>query len=378
MKEDAHYYGVLAFSRACGFSKAHAWDVAYASQFVDDAKIDRITVARMPEVEVQRDMKQMPDGKMAFYDMATCHSYKRLRTFNYSSMVNNTVAFHFVPGCEGANFAKKMRCLEQGGAGHIIGSIAEEALAHGNPIELGIVLHALADTFSHQGFSGLISKVNDIEYGKIEGGTGRFMDKIPSPVKLWKNKLLSKIDDKFLPAYGHAQALNYPDLPYLSWSYSYDQTDDFDDVFQPCRKNTDNVAQFKKAFQAIKILLDRFLEKHPQYADKDVPQVDFESLFSSLVAKKSDRGRIKNWRKTMLDNNLFSKEDEMLKYQKDLWLKSAFANYDKKLFDDRTVSRAVPAEKFEQSKWFSYYKATHWYKSSFFKYASIAGVAIPR
>ncbi|WP_459927580.1 DUF6765 family protein [Desulfosporosinus burensis] len=30
-------------------------------------------------------------------------------------------------------------------------------------IKLGIVLHAYADTFAHQGFSGMVSKVNDIK-----------------------------------------------------------------------------------------------------------------------------------------------------------------------------------------------------------------------
>jgi hypothetical protein len=37
MKIDAHYYAVLGFCRACGFGKASAYDIAYASQFVDDA-----------------------------------------------------------------------------------------------------------------------------------------------------------------------------------------------------------------------------------------------------------------------------------------------------------------------------------------------------
>ena len=39
MKIDAHYYALLAFARAIGFKKECAHRIAYASQFVDDAKI---------------------------------------------------------------------------------------------------------------------------------------------------------------------------------------------------------------------------------------------------------------------------------------------------------------------------------------------------
>jgi len=45
----------------------------------------------------------------------------------------------------------------------IIKSIVEEAVNSADPIKLGITLHAYADTFSHQGFSGIVSKVNDVE-----------------------------------------------------------------------------------------------------------------------------------------------------------------------------------------------------------------------
>ncbi len=49
MKVDAHYYAVLAFCRACGFSKGSVHKVAYASQFVDDAKINHIVIRGFPQ-----------------------------------------------------------------------------------------------------------------------------------------------------------------------------------------------------------------------------------------------------------------------------------------------------------------------------------------
>ena len=100
MKVDAHYYGVLAFARACGFTKAAAWSVAYASQFVDDAKINQLTISG-PIHGIDLDYLSPP----SLLNMATCHSYTRMKTFNLAAMINNTCAFHFVPGCLGDGFA---------------------------------------------------------------------------------------------------------------------------------------------------------------------------------------------------------------------------------------------------------------------------------
>ena len=44
MKIDAHYYAVLGFCRACGFNRESACTIAYASQFVDDAKINHVVI----------------------------------------------------------------------------------------------------------------------------------------------------------------------------------------------------------------------------------------------------------------------------------------------------------------------------------------------
>lgn len=152
MKIDAHYYAVLAFARAIGFNKDSAYQVAYASQFVDDAKINLMYLKEDPGANVKNDVF---DGRHLFMNMATCHSYTRVKTFNYDSMINNTCAFHFVPGCEGKKFSEKLRCKEDS---EVTKNIINKALEQPDPIKLGIVLHAYADTFSHQGFSGLLSK----------------------------------------------------------------------------------------------------------------------------------------------------------------------------------------------------------------------------
>ena len=66
MKIDAHYYAVLAFARAIGFNKDSAYQVAYASQFVDDAKINLMYLKEDPGADVKHDVF---DGQHLFLNM---------------------------------------------------------------------------------------------------------------------------------------------------------------------------------------------------------------------------------------------------------------------------------------------------------------------
>ena len=160
MKKDAHYYALLAMARSVGIEKETAHKIAYSSQFVDDAKINKITLADDNPKAILSGIKKDFDDSEKIINAATCHDYFIVNTFNYGAMINNTTAFHFVPGCDGKSFVKKMRCKKES---PIIMDILKAALKEGDPIKLGITLHAYADTFSHQGFSGILSKVNDVE-----------------------------------------------------------------------------------------------------------------------------------------------------------------------------------------------------------------------
>ena len=88
-----------------------------------------------------------------------------------------------------------------------------------DPIYLGIILHTIVDTFSHQGFSGMLSYRNKI-------------DDVEPPLKSEKKRPKSKFADIInricifveyvgseIFSVGHAEANIRPDLPYLSWSY---------------------------------------------------------------------------------------------------------------------------------------------------------------
>ncbi|MDI6775860.1 MAG: hypothetical protein QMD03_01235 [Syntrophales bacterium] len=379
MKIDAHYYALLAFCRVCGFKKESAHKVAYASQFVDDARINHIVIAGNPG----RGLIQLDniDNQPTFFNMATCHSYTRMKTFNYEAMINNTCAFHFVPGCKGPNFAKKLRCDEES---PVITDILREGLEQDELIKLGIVLHAYADTFSHQGFSGILSKVNDIKECKtLSKIPWNWSDKFTKAFKWFTGNEFDKLFDSAMPAYGHGQAMEYPDLPFLRWSYEYDYSDQFSTAYKSSGE-IDNRVRYREAFQKIKGHLENYLQRHPQYRDEGYRQEaigerqKFAILFDTLLTEKTDWERVENWQKTIIAQGLFERKDPACTYDENEWLREAFANFEKEKFNQRKVEGVILAANFSDTNWYKYYLAVKWYKEQFFSYCSQAGLEIPR
>ncbi len=368
MQIDAHYYAVLAMARSVGIEKETAHKIAYASQFVDDAKINHITLNNDNEKYLLEKFNEKPEIKNA----ATCHNYFKIDTFNYGAMVNNTAAFHFVPGCDGDNFAKKMRCKKES---PIVMNILKEAKRDNDPIKLGIALHAYADTFSHQGFSGIPSKVNDVDeiepLNKInsEKNIKEFLMNIVNDVKHAKKGLV-------IPAYGHAQVFKYSDIPYLKWKYSYDQTNDFTKNYR--EEVVDNKDRFQEAFLNIKKHLDDFLKNNPELKDTKVEEVGIEKFNDVLTSKKVTEDRINNWRNFLVEQELLSESDEeILSYDEDLWLKKAFDDYSKEKYCNRIVEDVKVVDDFLKTDWYKYYEATQWYKKIFFSSAEEHGLMIP-
>lgn len=369
MKRDAHYYATLAFSRACGFKKESAQIIAYAAQFVDDAKINLIYTDQNLKIE-QDNVNNQP----AFFNMATCHSYFQINTFNYEAMTNNTCAFHFVPGCEGEKFTKRLRCKEES---PVILDILNDVLREDDIIKLGIVLHAYVDTFSHQGFSGMLSKVNDIKNCKVE--TQLFLglfERIHARFKHFKQEKFDKYFDRFVPAYGHVQALTFPDIPYLSWSYEYDYSDEFTGSLK--KTDINNKERYERAFNQVIKVFNRYLESYPRHKDLKIKFNHFDALMEALLLERSDQSRIKNWKKVIIKLGLFNEKDQaLLTYDENLWLKEAFRNFDSKIFNHREVRGAQCVDNFQDTCWYGFYRAVKWYKKKFYAYCSQYGLNIP-
>jgi len=371
LQRDAHYYAVLAFCRACGFKKDSAQVIAYASQFVDDAKINLMYLNNSSDI-IDHDII---DSKPAFFNMATCHSYSHINTFNYEAMVNNTIAFHFVPGCQGENFTKKLRCKEEA---PIILDILNDVFLEDNLITLGIALHPFADSYTHQGFSGMLSKVNDITNceAKNKGSLG-LLYKILNFFEQFNRDKYEKLFQGLVPAYGHGQALEFPDVPYLAWSYEYDYSDEFNGSYK--KVEIDNKERFKRAFNSIRKHLENYLIKHDQYLDCNLKFENFDILMDTLVSENfKESKREMNWKRLLIEQGLFNNDDlDLIIYDDNKWLKEAFSNFDRKVFDNRTVDGVQLADNFLNSNWYRFYLSVKWYKIKFFEYCTKYQLSIP-
>ncbi len=363
MKIDAHYFALLAFARGVGFNKEAAYQIAYASQFVDDAKINQITLDEITPQAVLREL--IPENFLL--NMATCHSYFKINTFNYEAMLNNTTAFHFVPGCEGTSFSKKMRCKEES---PIIMDILNEVKTVSSkqdhhPIELGVVLHAYADTFAHQGFSGIVSKVNDI---RDQCPLDDVYDNQINEIKLFVLKQLPEEHSDNIPAYGHGQAYHYPDYPYLHWEYAYDRTDNFSLGYKKVK--VANPDRYIRAFQNIKTHLQEYLKNHPEYRDDNVEFNNYELFFANLISQTRTDKRISNWQQIFIDQKLLQQHDKGFYYDENEWLREAFLDFKPHRYQSRTVREAVVADDFFASNWYKFYQAVSWYKELFYESAN--------
>jgi len=373
MEKSSHYYAILALCRICGMKKDIALRIAYASQYVDDAKINHF---RFLEPKVSDELFEERNEKQILVNVATCHSYFIVKTFNYQAMINNTSAFHFVPGCEGKVFTKKMRCAADC---KVINDIIEKSYK-GEPEQFGMLLHTYADTFVHQGFSGLISKENDIE--KLQGKPLDVNLKTKA-IKLLRRFTKNRFDiyfDKIMPAYGHGQATMNPDTPYLKWSYEFDPSDTFKGLAYE-KSVVDNKLRFTQAFKRIKEKINTYLNKNPEFKDQDLFREKsnelLEKFLEILVTPAKIKKKIKIWQRFMFNKELFKKSQDNVTYDDQKWLKEAFEDYSKKKFYARKVLDVRLKKNYKETSWYKYIKAVKWYKKLLFPTLIKHGLDIP-
>ncbi len=139
-------------------------------------------------------------------------------------------------------------------------TIVNEALDDGNLIRFGLALHPYLDTFSHQGFSGILSKVNDIKNCRaLSDIPGSLLNRLIKMLKYASKDRFDRLLDSGVPAYGHGQAMDYPDLPFLRWSYEYDYSDEFSEGYRSTGI-IENTERYRRAFSKLKEYLLDYLD----------------------------------------------------------------------------------------------------------------------
>jgi hypothetical protein len=204
MNAEFHYYAVYFLCARAGLPGERCADIAFASQYVDNAIIGY----------------DIDDGGF---------SYRSQITQNYIFWDDETLRgislpFHFVPGLPEAARRERVDGTASRWTVTPDSPLAKElllaALRTGDDFRIGIALHAYADTWAHQHFSGRVEDGNVVD---------------PS---------------SHLPPAGHLQALRSPDDAAGRWT---------DARLLPELSRVDNTARFRAAGRKIYRYLRTYL-----------------------------------------------------------------------------------------------------------------------
>jgi len=215
MQIDFHHAVTYVTARIAGFTHDEADIVAYSAQYVDDA--------------VDDDHKNDESKGVVHFDNGA--SYKRIHSAHENYDSGNLhdddnrlvwLPFHFLPGNggindrelnQGQNFIQKLICLPDSPPAKDMVQAAINDKGKGYSLQrLGIAMHVYADTWAHQGFAGVIHKVNKVDDAEEIGNSGAFDKKL--------GHVLQDLFEHFPLNLGHLHAGEFPDLPFLSWRYT--------------------------------------------------------------------------------------------------------------------------------------------------------------
>lgn len=225
MQQDFHFYGIYVICRGAGLKPELARTIAYASQYVDDAKHENAI--------------KFENGGW-FHQEMTAHELISRKALDEDTQYRIFSAFHFLPGNaqalpkkeETPKFREKMICIRDSDiAKDLLDQIKKIPESVFFPQAVGIALHTYADTFAHQDFSGLCSGfedcgiindadsveiwVDDInQYVPFEPGERKFSKGLEA-LGNWFANLTEAIK------MGHTQVFTLPDEPYRRWRYRH-------------------------------------------------------------------------------------------------------------------------------------------------------------
>ncbi len=253
MNREFHYYVIWYLASKAGFTANESSVIAISSQMVDDAKLPW----SIEQIHAASDgsERRISDG-----------SFLTEVTQNYVFWDRNIakdiyIPFHFIPGnpeaCAFARSDKLHNPLAVSPDSDNARALLIEALSTGNLYRIGIALHAYADTWAHQNFTGTRENFNALELNS----------RIASV----------KLAASMLPAVGHLQAGVIPDLPEARW---------YDSRLNPDRAHIDNTARFLGAAR----MIYRFLRtsRRTSFDDEDFVLEPLRELWAGRTSSNYD------------------------------------------------------------------------------------------
>jgi len=301
MQIDFHHGVTYVASRLAGLNHHQAEIVAYSAQYVDDA--------------TNHGAVKFKNGAM-YNRVSSAHKVLDYRNFDELANHQVWIPFHFLPGNGGlaagqnpeGSFVEKLICRPNSFVAQDM--VAECIKRRHLPYSLhllGITAHVFMDTWAHQGFAGVVHKVNRVE--------DIFDDEDKKDNHIWgrlKNFFGDQINDKAsgfvsgVQPLGHGAALSQPDKPFLKWSYK----DGFGRTVI-----RDNPVDFIEAAEQLCRVIRRFIAGDSQADVKGLPDTDkdkIETLIRNLKMEDGDERHVK-WLEA-IENGEFSFGAEELSY----------------------------------------------------------------
>jgi hypothetical protein len=261
MRIDFHFYTIYALARSVGFSPDNAYVIAFASQYTDD--------------EVNENAILFENGG-EFAPVITAHRIFDPLAVSERICKKVWVPFHFLPGNRGVGIARMFTVANGDLAQAIINQFLSYDLLPYSRHLLGIILHAYADTWSHQNFMGMRNGMNQASELRVRG----------------KNINIYKL----APKLGHAQTGSTPDDPTLEWEYMN---------YQGTLKHITNHDRALEAARHCHTVLAQFMDKFKddfRYS-KFIPWKQLESNISDLFTKPTDlKGCVTAWGEAISGN----------------------------------------------------------------------------
>ena len=332
MQKDFHFYAIYALARRAGFNPQEAEIVAYASQFTDDAYSTEAIYT-------------MEGG--VFLPVQTSHNYHGIEWYESLSQeigFRVWIPFHFVPGLEAQteNLFERLRVRPvKYGENNLLNALFFSLKeARRKPFALyllGIYLHVLADTWSHQGFIGLTRQENDVS--ELEINRKRFRS-FGDFLRFLQDELEEAIHDVF-PKTGHAEALFVPDEPFRKWSYR-----DFWDELHRIDNVERSVSGARECWRFIK-------------AFRGEEEKGFEKIEQRLADLFSREGKLEErcqwWREAISEGVFFecTSEEKEVSYDPGRWLEEAVV---------RGAEGLKAKEGFERSSYYHFHQAARLYR----------------
>ncbi len=139
MKIDFHYYAVYTIARLCGIKDAYAEILAFASQHVDEARYDHTLYFAQ-------------GGR--YKQIKSAHRFLSFSAADKDVMYDIYMPFHYIPNGKGEDFEQRMLCKP---FSETLDDILKDTYSTLNKDyglhRMGVVLHVIADSFSHNNFS---------------------------------------------------------------------------------------------------------------------------------------------------------------------------------------------------------------------------------